>query len=373
MEHRECCRQDSFQLTGNEPGENMIDVPLQDDLRAARVAPHEFEREYAQLRQTINEAGLLHRAYGYYAARIVLTFLMFGAALTVAFITPDTFGWSVFAACLVGFASVQMSMLGHDSCHLAVFKSNRANFALGFISMSLLLGVGFWYWRDRHNRHHANTNDVEDDPDLAGSGLIAFSVEEATKRRGWRRSIAKHQANLSILFLLFALILVFAFRFESWLFTLRRLQGSRRIVEFMLLLCNFILSLAPIAVFGWRWLWIFLAGQMVAGMYLGLIVATNHKGMPVWTKDTPLSFAERQVLSSRNVTSSPLWDFIFGGLNYQIEHHLFPSMPRVNLRHARVYVMPFCRTLGLDYEEVDPLTSYRLAYMELRRIGHAVA
>src|SRR5689334_7648536 len=201
--------------------ENMTDIPLQDDLRTATVASYDFDSEYARLRQTIHAAGLLHRAYGYYAARIVLTFAMFGAALTVSFLTPNIFGWSVFAACLIGFATVQMSMLGHDSGHLAVFKSNRANFGLGSVSMSLLLGVGFWYWCDRHNRHHANTNDVEDDPDLAGSGLIAFSIEEATDRRGWRRTIAKHQAHLSILFLLFALILVFAFRTESWLFALR--------------------------------------------------------------------------------------------------------------------------------------------------------
>ena len=112
---------------------------------------------------------------------------------------------------------------------------------------------------------------------------------------------------------------------------------------------------------------------MVAGIYLGLIVATNHKGMPVWAKGAQLAFMERQVLSSRNVTSNPLWDFVFGGLNYQIEHHLFPTMPRVNLRLARVQVKPFCLAHGLGYEEVDPLTSYHRAYVELRRIGRAVA
>jgi fatty acid desaturase len=337
--------------------------------RAAR----DFDVEYAHLRQTITRAGLLDRAYGYYALRILFTYAMFATALALPFVAPATFGWSVGAALLIGFASVQVSMVGHDAGHLAVFKSARANFGLGLISMSLSLGVGFWYWCDRHNRHHAHTNAVEDDPDLAGSGLIAFSEEEARTRRGWRRAIAKHQAKFSILFLIFQLILVFAFRIESWLFTLRRLRGSRRRFDLALLMINLVLSLVPAALLGWRWLYLFAAGQMIAGIYLGLIVATNHKGMPVWAKDAQIAFMERQILSSRNVTSNPLWDFIFGGLNYQIEHHLFPTMPRVNLRHARPHVKLFCVSHGLSYEEVDPLTSYRRAYLELRRIGRAVA
>lgn len=332
-----------------------------------------FDREFARLRQTISGAGLLDRAYSYYAARILLTYAMFGFALGLPFLTPPTFGWGLTAAVFIGLASVQVSMVGHDAGHLAVFKSARANFVLGLFAMSLSLGVGFWYWCDRHNRHHANTNDVEEDPDLAGSGLIAFSEEEAAARRGWRRSIAKHQANLSILFLLFQLILVYAFRIESWLFTLRRLRGARRLMELALLASNLMWSLAPVAVLGWRWLWIFAGSQMIAGIYLGLIVATNHKGMPVWAKGAPLTYVERQVLSSRNVTSNALWDFVFGGLNYQIEHHLFPTMPRVNLRQARAHVKPFCLAHGLGYEEVDPLTSYRRAYLELRRIGRTVS
>ncbi len=333
----------------------------------------DFDAEYANLRHTINAAGLLERAYSYYCARILLTYAMFGLALALPFVLPATFGWSLCAALLIGFTSVQVSMVGHDAGHLAVFKSARANFALGLMSMSLSLGVGFWYWCDRHNKHHAHTNDVEGDPDLAGSGLLAFSEAEAAARRGWRRTIAKHQAKLSILFVIFLLIIVFAFRVESWLFAFRRLRGSRRVTELALLILNLALSLAPVAVLGWRWLWIFIAGQMVGGVYFGLIVATNHKGMPVWAKDAQLSFLQRQVLSSRNVTSNPFWDFIFGGLNYQIEHHLFPTMPRVNLRRARERVKPFCRAHGLDYEEVDPLTSYRRVYVELRRIGRAVA
>jgi fatty acid desaturase len=93
--------------------------------------------------------------------------------------------------------------------------------------------------------------------------------------------------------------------------------------------------------------------------------------MPVWTKDIKLSFLERQVLSSRDLTSHPVWDFLYGGLNYQIEHHLFPTIPRVNLKRAQAIIKPFCETHGLSYEVSNPLTAYWRVYLELRRVGSA--
>src|ERR671912_590009 len=78
-------------------------------------------------------------------------------------------------------------------------------------------------------------------------------------------------------------------------------------------------------------------------LYLGCSFAPNHKGMPTLTEADQLDFLRRQVLTSRNVRGSRFVDFLLGGLNYQIEHHLFPNMPRPNLRHAQPLVREFCR------------------------------
>ena len=78
--------------------------------------------------------------------------------------------------------------------------------------------------------------------------------------------------------------------------------------------------------------------QGLFGLYLGCSFAPNHKGMPTLTEADRLDFLRRQVLTSRNVRGGCLVDFVLGGLNYQIEHHLFPSMPRPNLRHAQPIV-----------------------------------
>ena len=68
-----------------------------------------------------------------------------------------------------------------------------------------------------------------------------------------------------------------------------------------------------------------------------------------------------------------LLNWYIGGLNYQIEHHLFPIMPRPNFKRAQAIIRPFCLARGLTYEEMDPWASYRAAYDELRRVGLAAA
>jgi fatty acid desaturase len=328
--------------------------------------------DYAELRRTIIAAGLLKRSYVFYLFRSATCFALLGLAIALLFLLPASFGWTVLATLMLGFSVVQVALIGHDAGHLEVFKESRKNWVLGQLCWTLIVGVGFWYWNDRHNRHHGHTNDVVEDPDIQGSGLLAlnFTEQEGVTRRGWRRIALKYQP----LFILIALLsLAFAFRVEGTLFAFRRLRGARRSFEIALFTLNVLLWSALMTVLGWRGAGIFIGGQIVASLYLVAIIAPNHKGMPVWARGARLSFLERQVLGSRNVTSHPLWDFLFGGLNYQIEHHLFPTMPRVHFKRARSIIKPFCAAQGLSYEEVDPVTSYRKVYTAYRRLRKAVA
>jgi fatty acid desaturase len=109
--------------------------------------------------------------------------------------------------------------------------------------------------------------------------------------------------------------------------------------------------------------------QSLFGLYLGMSFAPNHKGMQLMgIGDAPRDFLRRQVLSSRNVVGGRLTDAVLGGLNYQIEHHLFPSMPSRNLRRARPLVRRFCDDRGIAYCETDLLTSYRRTLTYLRDV-----
>jgi fatty acid desaturase len=109
--------------------------------------------------------------------------------------------------------------------------------------------------------------------------------------------------------------------------------------------------------------------QGLFGLYLGCSFAPNHKGMPTLTDADELDFLRRQVLTSRNVAGGRLVDFVLGGLNYQIEHHLFPNMPRPNLRRAQPLVRAFCHQHGLPYTEASLVGSSAEAVRHLHAVG----
>ena len=98
--------------------------------------------------------------------------------------------------------------------------------------------------------------------------------------------------------------------------------------------------------------------QGLFGVYLGCSFAPAHKGMPLLATRDQLDFLRRQVLTSRNIRGGHWVDLVMGGLNYQIEHHLFPSMPRPALRHAQLIVSKFCEQRGISYAQCGLFRSY---------------
>jgi fatty acid desaturase len=98
--------------------------------------------------------------------------------------------------------------------------------------------------------------------------------------------------------------------------------------------------------------------QTLFGLYLGSVFAPNHKGMLVLKSNSSLDRLRQQVLTARNVRSHPLIDFWFGGLNYQIEHHLFPHLARNQLKAAQRTVKGFCQAHAIPYCETGIIQSY---------------
>ena len=119
----------------------------------------------------------------------------------------------------------------------------------------------------------------------------------------------------------------------------------------------------------WQALAFIAVHQALFGVYMGCSFAPNHKGMPVLSGHEDLDYVQRQVLTSRNVHGNHLTDFALGGLNYQIEHHLFPNMPRPNLRRAHPLIRSFCHEHGIPFAETGLIDSYREVLRHLRDVG----
>ncbi len=109
--------------------------------------------------------------------------------------------------------------------------------------------------------------------------------------------------------------------------------------------------------------------QALLGLHLGCAFAPNHKGMPMPGPGERWGHLRRQVLTSRNVRGGVVTDWMLGGLNYQIEHHLFPSMPRPHLRLAQPVVREYCAGIGVPYAETGLIESYAQALGHLHTVG----
>jgi fatty acid desaturase len=321
--------------------------------------------EYTQLSRAIKQAGLLDRRQGWYAARIGLNLALLAAGW-LAFAVLGESWWQLVTAVYLGVVFTQIAFAGHDAGHRQIFRSRRANDLAGLLHANLGVGVSFDWWVGKHNRHHSNPNHEDLDPDVSITAL-AFTADQARSKHGLVRMIARYQA-----FLFFPLLLLEAAHLHlASAKAILRGSGRANTVEGLLLLAHvagyvtaLVLVLSPLQA-----LVFILVQQGLFGLYLGCSFAPNHKGMPTLTEADELDFLRRQVLTSRNVRGSRFVDFLLGGLNYQIEHHLFPNMPRPNLRHAQPLVRAFCQDHGLPYAEASLFGSYAQAVRHLHTVG----
>ena len=322
--------------------------------------------EYTVLSRQVRQAGLLERRRGWYGARIGLNLALLAGGWAAVVVIGESW-WQLAVAAYLAVVFTQLAFIGHDAGHRQLFRSRTANDLVGLVHANLLVGVSFEWWVAKHNRHHTNPNHEDLDPDISITAL-AFTADQASSKHGLVRLVARYQG-----WLFFPLLLLEAAHLHtaSVKAVLRGGWGRANVVEGGLLVAHLaayltalLLVLSPLSAL------VFLVVQQgLFGLYLGCAFAPNHKGMPTLTAADELDFVRRQVLTSRNVRGSWLVDVVLGGLNYQIEHHLFPNMPRPNLRHAQPLIRAFCEEHGLAYVEASLFGSYAQAVRHLHAVG----
>ena len=319
--------------------------------------------DYADLLAHVQRVGLLERSVATYVPRLAALALMVAGGITALLRFGDSW-WQVATAAYLGIVFAQLGFLGHDAGHQQIFRAKKWNDSFGLVVSNLGVGLSYGWWVDKHNRHHRNPNEVGRDPDVERN-VLAWTGQQASRQHGLLRVIARHQ---HIAF--FPLLLL-----EGWnlhVGSVRALahRSRGRTLEFSLLLVHAAGSLAllltvlsPI-----KALVFVVTQQSVLGLYLGSVFAPNHKGMEMPAAGSRSDFLRRQVLTSRDIVGGRVTATLFGGLNYQIEHHLFPSMPSRNLRRCCPIVREFCLARGVRYTETNFFASYRWVLLYLRSV-----
>jgi fatty acid desaturase len=325
---------------------------------------------YRALALQVRAMGLLDRRPGYYLVKITLTILAFLAGWALLVIAGNS--WAALAvAPLVGMTFTQLGFIGHDAGHNQVFGTRRRNRLLGLIAGNALIGLSFGWWVPKHNAHHAHPNEIGRDPDI-GQGSAPPPPGAPGERPGPVASwLARWQAPLFFPLMLLRSSGMHVLGIQR----LARRRDRASAVEASLLLLHAALYLTVV-------LWVlsplkalaFVAIQQAAfSLYLGISFAPNHKAMPIIESATAAGFARRQVVTARNIRGGRLATFMLGGLNYQIEHHLFPSMPRPNLSRVQGLVREFCAAADLGYSEDSFAGSFRQIIQHLSDAGAATS
>ena len=321
--------------------------------------------EYALLSRRVRQAGLLDRRLRYYAWKIAFTSLAFAAGWAAFAILGNSW-WQVGTAVFLAVVFAQFGFLGHDAGHRQVFRSRRANYLLGVLCGNLATGLSYGWWTGKHNRHHAHPNTEGADPDIMIS-VLAFSGRQARASRGARRLVFRYQAWLLVPMLFLEAVSLHAASARAM--TRRACRNRAREAALLGVHAAGYLTAVFLVLPPGKAIAFIAVQQGLFGFYLGCSFAPNHKGMPVLAASDKTGFLRRQVLTSRNVRGGWLTDFAMAGLNYQIEHHLFPSMPRPSLRRSQPLIAAFCAEHDVPYHETSLLGSYAQALRHLNATG----
>lgn len=330
---------------------------------------------YNEILKRVHNEGLLKKNPGFYLRLLgivaIISLVMWGAIVTSGVLYGDgwlSMLWVFPIACFLGVVTAQFGFVAHEAAHKQVFESNKTNEWVGLILANLFAGMGYGFWLNKHNRHHQRPNQLGYDPDIQ-LPVLSFNHEQVEVRKGPEKWAAKHQGKLFILLLSGSAFLFVQDSFKSLIRPHRYVK--HRWLEAVLF---FIRQVTPFVVFFILFnpiqaVLLYMGFMLTFGLFIGGAFAPNHKGMPIVPEGSKLDFFHRQVLMSRNITPSFWKDIMMGGLNYQVEHHLFPSMPRTSLPRARELVKEFCEETGTPYTEVGLFESFAIIREFLDDVG----
>ena len=319
--------------------------------------------DYIQLRKVIEEKGLLNYTGLYYLVHFLVTIVLF-ALLFVLIIYFNRWYATLLLILPLSFVATHFGYLGHDAGHRAISKRAYINEMVGQLSYSFVLGGSFSYWKFKHNLHHTHPNIEGSDPDIDMT-LFSLTEQHARKRKGIKRLITRFQAWL---FPTVFLILLFLIRYDSLKYLLSK-KGL--FIDWLLLLGHVTLYflIVPYFVGIWTAIFVYVLLSVLISAYIGFTFTPNHVGMPILENAGDMPFMEKQIMTSRNIKSGLVLNYIFGGLDCQIEHHLFPQASRKNLLKIRGIVKEFCVEHSIPYKYESVARAWKDIFIYLNTMG----
>ena len=329
----------------------------------------EHVRDFRKVRQELLRRGLFETDYRFYGRLGCWLAFLLAAALSLTLwpsASPHALACRLAGATAMGVFWQQLAGLGHDLGHSGVTHNFHLDHRLGS-TLSGLMGLSTCWWKSDHNTHHVACNAVEHDPNIQYLPLIAVTPHAfakgptySTYHKRWMGMDRVARALVSYQHLFFYPVMAVA-RVNLYIQGLIYLIAKPDTIHYRSLeLCSltvffswvgFLVSCVP----GWRQrlLWV-LVSHGVAGV-LHVQIVLSHFAMRFYMgrayNDRHDEWYVTQLKTTMNVDTWEFFDCIHIGLQFQIEHHLYPRLPRHNLRKARAMIIPLCEKYGFDYHE----------------------
>jgi len=343
----------------------------------ARVAAERRmeELEFRKMREQFETEGLFQARPLDITLRTLAVVVFFPLSALVGYLSAGSVSGAALAGLLFATGMSQAGWLSHDYIHHQVFQRRKYGDLAGVFVGSMLQGFSVRWWKDKHNTHHASSNVHGQDPDIDTVPLLAWDEMDIPRVKTlgpfWQFWV-RHQR---LIFLPLMAAAQVSWRAQSIFTACSSTKYAMKAEESVGLLAHYVMY------FALAWcsagsvlslcVYVFMAEAM-GGLLKAIPFVLNHNGRPIVGEDHSWSFAKLQIITGRDVRPSPVMNWFMGGLNFQIEHHLFPMMPRHNLPVIKPRVKEYCEKLGIEYAETGFVQGVREVFASLARVERLV-
>ncbi|KAG6389390.1 hypothetical protein SASPL_150858 [Salvia splendens] len=357
-------------------------APFHNHLHLQNYVVSEVSKDYRKLVHEFTKLGLFDKKGHNVLFSLTAIAMLFSLCL-YGVVFCDGALLHALCGCAMGFLWIQSGWLGHDSGHYQIMLTRNSNRFVQVLSGNCLAGISIAWWKRNHNAHHIACNSLDHDPDLQHMPFFAVSPK-------FFNSITSLYYNRKLEFDKFARFLISKQHFTYYpVMSLARLNlfaqsffllssnkdVPNRLQEILGLLTFWIwypllVSFLP----NWKEKLMFVACSFIVTSIQHVQFTLNHFSANVYVGlPNGNDWFEKQTYGTLNISCPPWMDWFHGGLQFQIEHHLFPRLPRSQLRGVAPFVKELCKKHGLPYNcatfwgaNVMTLRTLRAAAMQAR-------
>jgi len=357
----------------------------------------EMLREFRDMRKAIEDAGLYDvnwYHYFYWAWHLIYPGIILAAGVYIFLSGAESSALHVLGGCLVGLAQHQWAFIGHDGSHGAILQSWGPDFALSIIFGTLGFGCSSSWWKYTHNNHHVVTNEYDRDTDITHLPFYAVSKHMLLSERkgtpmsrfeaGFARMMVRIQAYTFFPIMLLIARVSLIVNMMIMMFVTNKVPTMKWQEFHFPALWKWADRLAVLGHIAWvyaifvhvvpeehRWNAFLAHWIVVSSLHVQLIA--NHWDRPnKYSKDETDIWIVKQAVTGRNYESSWYDGWLHGGLEFQIEHHIFPRLPKYSLQRCRdEFVRPYCKKWGVPYSSTGFLHAVYDSWRTLADVGNA--